>query len=152
MRSGSALRRHIRLTNAERDEFERAVEALPERIPTPPPPRTPPPSAATVLKELRTGKRRISDDCECSIRQMTQSAARLRLETFLRSSRDRRRRAVRVVHGFGHRSPGGRSALRERVPDWLGDWKPELVEAWEVTPRKDGGKGALFVVLTPRTD
>ncbi len=129
------------------DEFERAVRALPEQLPKPPPRRAPPPSAATVLRRLRNGSRNVP---EISVRQMTRAAARPRIESFLRSRREAGCQAVKVVHGKGRGSPGGRSVLRERVPEWLASWKPELVEAWEVTPEPEGGAGALFVALAPR--
>ncbi len=135
------------VTAREREEFDRAFRALPDEIPKRDPVAEPIPSAEAILRKLRAGTLKAR---EFSVRLMTRDQARPALEAFLRRSRHEGCRAVRVIHGMGHRSPGGRSILRERVPEWLADWKPELVQRWEAARQRDGGEGALYVVLAPR--
>ena len=83
-----------------------------------------------------------------SLRQRTQEEARWLLENFLRTCQLRGDRFASVIHGKGYRSPGGRSVLAERVPEWLAGWKPELVATWGEARPEDGGSGTLYVVLT----
>ena len=87
------------------------------------------------------------DDCAISLRQKTQDEARRLLENFLRVRQIRGDRFVSVIHGKGYRSEGGRAVLARRVPEWLAEWRPELVAAWGEARREDGGGGALYVVL-----
>ncbi len=139
-------------TEADRRLFEAAltegpVEAAAAARLARAPSRAPTPSS--VLRDLRKGRRRVSDGCEVSVRQCTQPVARQRIERFLRSRRARGARFVVVIHGKGYRSPGGRSVLARRVPEWLAAWKPELVAGWEVARPEHGGSGALYVALAP---
>ena len=105
------------------------------------------PSAHALLRDLQNGKRRVRDDCAVSLRQKTREEARRLLENFLRARQIRGDRFVSVIHGKGYSSEGGQPVLARRVPEWLADWKPELVAAWGEARREDGGSGALYVVL-----
>jgi DNA-nicking Smr family endonuclease len=141
-------------TEHDRAEFERAVEETPadllgtvRALPGTASGTAPLPSPSTLLRELREGRRRVRDDCAISLRQKTQDEARRRLENFLRARRVRGDRFVSVIHGKGYRSEGGRPVLARRVPEWLAEWKPELVADWGEARREDGGSGALYVVL-----
>ena len=136
-------------TEHDRAEFERAVaESAPELPAARDLPATPPlPSPVTLLRELQSGRRRVRDDCAISLRQKTQDEARRLLENFLRARQIRGDRFVSVIHGKGYRSEGGRPVLARRVPEWLDEWKPELVAVWGEARREDGGSGALYVVL-----
>ena len=138
-------------TEHDRAEFERAVEdTSPELLETVRdlPAAAPLPSSVTLLRELQSGRRRVRDDCAISLRQQTQEEARRLLENFLRARQIRGDRFVSVIHGKGYRSPeGGRPVLARRVPEWLAEWRPELVAAWGEARREDGGSGALYVVL-----
>lgn len=137
-------------TERDRSEFARAVaDVAPELLGAVRdlPGASPTPSSFTLLRELQSGRRRVRDDCAISLRQKTQEEARHLLENFLRARRIRGDRFVSVIHGKGYGSPAGRAVLAERVPEWLADWKPELVAAWGEARREDGGSGALYVVL-----
>ena len=136
-------------TERDRNEFARAVADTPVElvVAVRDRPVGVPPSAHALLRELQSGKRRVRDDCAISLRQRTQEEARHLLESFLRAQRARGERFVQVIHGKGHRSPGGQPVLARRVPEWLAEWKPELVAAWGEARREDGGGGALYVVL-----
>ncbi len=149
------LTRAPAVTEAERRQFEAAVADTPFH----PSPgvlaalaaregaRRPVTSPHALLRDLQAGRRRVADDCEISLRQRTQAEARDLLEGFLRARRVAGARFVRVIHGKGYGSPGGRAVLAQRVPEWLAAWKPELVTAWGEARREDGGSGALYVVL-----
>lgn len=108
------------------------------------------PSAHSLLRELRSGRRRVAPDCEISIRLQTRLQARLVLGRFLLDRRSRGHRFVKVIHGKGLRSPGRSGILRREVPAWLEEWKRELlVERWARARLDDGGAGALYVILKP---
>lgn len=111
--------------------------------------RAPRPSAFALLRALRRGQRRVAEGCEISLRGMTRERARRTLAAFLAGNRSRGVRFVKVVHGKGLQSPGGRAVLRREIPLWLGEWQRELVEIWEEARRDDGGAGALYVILRP---
>lgn len=138
-------------TEHDRAEFARAVAETPAELlgAVRDLPRAPSsPSPGVLLRELQSGRRRVRDDCDISLRQKTQDEARRLLENFLRARRIRGDRFVRVIHGKGYSSPGGQPVLARRVPEWLAAWKPDLVAAWGEARRDDGGSGALYVVLT----
>ncbi len=109
------------------------------------------PSPFALLRELQSGKRRVREGCNISLRQKTQEEARHLLASFLRARRLAGDRFVIVIHGKGYGSPEGRGVLARRVPEWLAGWKPELVAAWGEARREDGGSGAVYVVLAPTT-
>lgn len=133
-------------------EFEREIAgASPEAVrsarPEPKEPRRAPTTAA-VLREAQ-GRRDIEGDCCFSVRGMKQGEARRHLERFLRERRGAGVRFVKVIHGKGKGSPG-EPVLRRKAPEWLESWRPELVAGYEpVRSEREGGSGALFVVLTP---
>jgi DNA-nicking Smr family endonuclease len=54
---------------------------------------------------------------------------------------------VRIIHGVGYGSAGGEPVLRGMVHSWLVQ-TPDVV-AFCVANRKDGGHGALIVLLRP---
>ena len=109
-------------------------------------------SPHALLRDLQSGKRRVRDDCAISLRQKTREEARRLLENFLRARQIRGDRFVSVIHGKGYGSPDGRPVLARRVPEWLAEWKPELVATWGEARRDDGGGGALYVVLAANSN
>jgi len=109
-------------------------------------------SPHALLRDLQSGKRRVRDDCAISLRQKTREEARRLLENFLRARQIRGDRFVSVIHGKGYGSPDGRPVLARRVPEWLAEWKPELVATWGEARRDDGGGGALSVVLAANSN
>lgn len=133
-------------------EFEREIagasaETVQKARAEPEEPKRPPTTAA-VLREAQ-GRRDIEGDCCFSVRGMQRGEARRHLERFLRERRSSGVRFVKVIHGKGKGSPG-EPVLRRRVPEWLECWRPELVAGYEPVRReREGGSGALFVVLTP---
>ena len=137
-------------TERDRAEFAEAVAATPPELVVAVrdlPADSALPSPHTLLRDLQSGRRRVRDDCAISLRQKTREEARQLLENFLRARQIRGDRFVSVIHGKGYRSEGGRPVLARRVPEWLAEWRPELVAAWGEARREDGGGGALYVVL-----
>ena len=145
------MRRPSGPTAQESAEFRRTFEespALPVTNQEAAAPDSPPPSPAAVLRTLRAGRLGVRDDCQVSLRHLTRDEARSKLERFLRAQRRKRRRFVLVIHGKGHGSAESSPVLAPLVPEWLAGWKPELVAGWGKAHQRDGGGGALYVVLT----
>jgi DNA-nicking Smr family endonuclease len=96
-----------------------------------------------VLKKLR--KRHWPVQEEIDLHGYTRDQARELLNDFLHRMNRRGVRCVRVIHGVGFGSPRGEPVLRGMVHSWLVQ-KPEVV-AFCVAGKKDGGHGALIVLL-----
>lgn len=96
-----------------------------------------------VLKRLRRGEWAIQ--AEVDLHGLTRDSARVQLGAFLRSSRRKGVRCVRVVHGKGHGSPGRVPVLKTKVRAWL--VQSQAVLAFVQARASDGGHGALVVLL-----
>jgi len=97
----------------------------------------------SVLRRLRRGEYRVQG--EIDLHGLTAQEARARLADFLHGARRRRWRCVRVVHGKGLGSPGGRPVLKAWVNLWLRRRREVL--AFCSAPAWDGGTGALYILL-----
>lgn len=76
---------------------------------------------------------------------LTQDAAQVALERFLRRAFDEGWRAVLVITGKGVQGDG---VLRRRAPDWLGaPHLSHIVAGISEAHRRHGGEGALYVAL-----
>jgi DNA-nicking Smr family endonuclease len=75
----------------------------------------------------------------------TVDEARQSLVTFIDEALSEGLRCVRIVHGQGHSSPGQRAVLKNKVPSWL--VQISAVSAFAQAPAKEGGAGALVVLL-----
>ncbi len=101
-----------------------------------------------LVKRLRRGEFRVQE--EIDLHGFTQAEAHRELEIFLRESAGRGLRCVRVIHGKGKNSPEGLPVLRRKVPQWLTvGANARLVAAFVSAPPRDGGTGALHVLLRP---
>jgi DNA-nicking Smr family endonuclease len=101
----------------------------------------------SVLRNLRNG--RIPIEAQLDLHGLTQPEAKTALETFLSQSQAAdRQRAVRVIHGKGHGSPEGKSALREVVIERLRH--SGVVLAFCEAGPNDGGSGAVRILLKRR--
>jgi len=79
---------------------------------------------------------------------LTQDAAQVALERFLRRAWDEGWRAVLVITGKGVQGDG---VLRKRAPDWLGATHlSHIVAGISEAQRHHGGEGALYVALNRR--
>lgn len=96
-----------------------------------------------IMRKLRRGQIRIED--ELDLHGMRVSEAADALSQFLAESTSRRLRCVRVIHGKGLGSGGGRSVLKENVSRWL-KLRDDVVAFSSAVPG-DGGTGAVYVLL-----
>lgn len=84
---------------------------------------------------------------------MTQDQAHRHLARFIETSAEVGKRCVLVITGKGAKAGGEVGVLRAAVPRWLNgaDLRP-LVLAIRYAQAKDGGEGALYVLLKRRRD
>jgi DNA-nicking Smr family endonuclease len=83
---------------------------------------------------------------------LTAALGEQKLRRFCEQNRGPRRNAVLVVHGKGTHSPGGRGIIRDEIAGWLSS--PPLayhVLCFATASARDGGAGALYVFLAPRS-
>jgi DNA-nicking Smr family endonuclease len=96
-----------------------------------------------VLKDLRGGKYSIQN--ELDLHGLTANEARVMLRKFMADVLLDGHRCVRIVHGKGLRSGPGGPVLKVKLNKWLPQW--EQVLAFTSAPARDGGTGALYVLL-----
>ena len=99
-----------------------------------------------VFRKLRRGHWIVQG--EIDLHGLTREEARVHLAAFLSECARRGVRCVRVIHGKGLRSRNREPVLKARVAHWLAQ-RDEVLAFCEATPR-DGGAGALFVLLKAR--
>lgn len=100
----------------------------------------------SVMRKLRRGQ--IAPHDEIDLHGLTVDAARKHLARFLEHARSDRLTCVRVIHGKGLRSPRSTAVLKPRVRHWLRH--DDRVLAYVPAQRRDGGSGALYVLLRRR--
>lgn len=96
-----------------------------------------------ALKRLRRGLYAVQDEVDLHHAGLELAGELLR--EFLREARDQDLRCVRIVHGKGLRSAGGRAVLRPFVESHLRQRSDVL--AYSSAPANQGGTGALLVLL-----
>jgi DNA-nicking Smr family endonuclease len=96
-----------------------------------------------VLKGLRTGK--WPTGATLDLHGNTLDEARERLDRFIQSCTEHKIRCVRIVHGKGYGSKDGEPVLKQTVRRWL--TQMETVSAYVECPQRDGGAGAVQVLL-----
>ena len=129
----------------------------------PPPPKPPPPTARDLPRlapgtmagvDKRTAARlrrgQLSIEGRLDLHGLTQAEAHRELGHFLADAQDDGRRCVLVITGKGRGAEGG-GVLRATVPRWLNEpgQRERIVVFCHATP-KDGGEGALYVLLRRR--
>ncbi len=145
----------------------REQAAIPGREPPSPPSPPPPPgiSRTTVLKPLTHGggpgldrrtqtrmrRGKVEIEGRIDLHGLSLTEAERALDAFLRSSFRRGRRAVLVITGKGARLDGRIGAIRQAAPGWLnGPGLRQFVRGFSHAVPKDGGEGALYVLLKRR--
>jgi DNA-nicking Smr family endonuclease len=98
---------------------------------------------ADVVTRLRRGQWTIQSQID--LHGLTREEARTALAGYVRQSRRRGHRCVRVVHGKGHGSPGRQPVLKAKVQRWLAQMSEVIAFAQASGPQ--GGAGALIVLL-----
>jgi len=93
--------------------------------------------------KMRRGQ--VSIEAKLDLHGMTQAEAHRELGSFLFDQQSMGRRSVLVVTGKG---VGGAGVLRDAVPRWLNEGdNRRMVRAFSHAAPKDGGEGALYVLL-----
>ena len=95
------------------------------------------------LQRLKRGQLPVGD--ELDMHGMTTAVARNAISDFIIQCRDRHIRCVRIIHGKGYGSGGDAPVLKNRLNSWLRQHHDVL--AFSSTPRRDGGTGAVYVLL-----
>ena len=98
--------------------------------------------------KMRLRRGQVAIEARLDLHGMTQSQAYDRVYRFLESARINGRRTVLVITGKGLRRDGQFGVLRSAVPRWLNepplrDW----IKAFDYAALRDGGEGALYVLL-----
>ena len=83
---------------------------------------------------------------------MTQARAQAALQRFISNAAADGKRCVLVITGKGRDNPDG-GILRQAVPRWLNQsGLRENIVSFDYAQQKDGGTGALYVLLKRRRD
>jgi DNA-nicking Smr family endonuclease len=99
--------------------------------------------ALQVLRDLKRGRFRVQD--ELDLHGLTAREARAALQEFMAEVLARDLRCVKIVHGKGRRSGPGGPVLKTKLNKWLPQW--DRVVAFASAPARDGGTGALYLLL-----
>lgn len=149
-----------RIAEAEEEPIATVASHVPNLSPRP---QTPPPSAhlqPLVLGDTSNIDRRTADrfrrgelglEGRIDLHGMTQNQAHQALAGFVHRAWMEGRRCVLVITGKG--GPHGIGVLRQMVPRWLADsgMRP-MVLAVRAAQLRDGGDGALYVLIKRRRD
>ncbi|MCK5870482.1 DNA mismatch repair protein MutS [Methylococcaceae bacterium HT4] len=96
-----------------------------------------------VLKKMRRGHYGL--DAELDLHSLTSAEAKRELVKFLHYCEQDGCRCVRIIHGKGYRSENNLPVLKNDLNIWLR--QHQEVQAFCSTAQKDGGAGAVFVLL-----
>jgi DNA-nicking Smr family endonuclease len=96
-----------------------------------------------VLKKLRRGQ--FGLDAEIDLHGLNSNEAKRQLLDFLHNSIKDGCHCVHIVHGKGYRSTDNHPVLKNNLNLWLR--QHQAVQAFCSAPSKDGGTGAVFVLL-----
>ncbi|MDT8425227.1 MAG: Smr/MutS family protein [Methyloprofundus sp.] len=96
-----------------------------------------------VLKKMRRGHYGL--DAELDLHGLTSAEAKRELIKFLHFCEQDGCHCVRIIHGKGYRSENNLPVLKNDLNIWLR--QHQEVQAFCSTAQKDGGAGAVFVLL-----
>ncbi len=96
-----------------------------------------------VLSKLRRGHWAIQ--AQLDLHGLRRDEARDEVARFVRQSKQRGFRCLRVIHGKGNGSPGRQPVLKQKVQRWLAQCQDVIAFAQASGPQ--GGAGALIVLL-----
>ena len=102
----------------------------------------------TVLKKLRQGY--FGLDGELDLHGLNSNEAKRQLLFFLDNALKRKYRCVHIVHGKGYRYVENQRILKNNINLWLRQHQDVL--AFCSASQKDGGTGAVFVLLRTKND
>jgi DNA-nicking Smr family endonuclease len=102
-----------------------------------------------ALKSLRRGEFTVQADLD--LHGMDAATSRQQVEHYIERCHALGLRCVRIVHGRGRNSPDGVPVLKPSLPRWLSRGPARhIVLAYSSAAQKDGGAGALYVLLRKR--
>ena len=103
-----------------------------------------------TLGRLKKGKMAI--DARIDLHGHTRESAYRALCGFIESAYDRQNRCVLVITGKGLRASEGREGvLKQAVPEWFSGSKLKpMIVSWQPAQPRDGGSGALYVLIKRR--
>ena len=103
---------------------------------------------ARTMDRLRRG--RLRPEARLDLHGLTQDRAHRMLERFISEAQSSGVRSIIIITGKGRVSEGG-GVLRNQVPHWLNapGIRPSIL-AFSLAQPKDGGAGALYVLLRKR--
>jgi DNA-nicking Smr family endonuclease len=96
-----------------------------------------------VLKKMRRGVYGL--DAELDLHGLNSREAKQQLVKFLHHCVEDGCRCVHIIHGKGYRSPDQQPILKNKMNLWLRQHQD--VQAFCSAARKDGGTGAVYVLL-----
>ena len=96
-----------------------------------------------LVRQLRRGQ--LVPQASIDLHGMTRSMALPELQAFIQACQSRSINCVRIIHGKGHLSDGGKAILKPSVAIWLQQIPSVL--AYCPALSNDGGDGALYVLL-----
>ncbi len=98
------------------------------------------------LPNLRNGLYSIQGQID--LHGLSQGQARIAVEEFINQMSRFRSCCVKIIHGRGINSPNDRAVLKESLQRWLSTRRMSRhVVAYASAPLKDGGVGAVYVLL-----
>jgi DNA-nicking Smr family endonuclease len=98
------------------------------------------------LPNLREGLYSIQGQID--LHGMSREEARAAVEDFITRMSGQRSCCVKIIHGRGINSPNDRAVLKESLSRWLATRRMSRhVVAYASAPFKDGGVGAIYVLL-----
>jgi DNA-nicking Smr family endonuclease len=100
-----------------------------------------------ALKKLRRGELPIEE--ELDLHGYTVNEAKIAIQDFLFECKRQHIRYIRIIHGKGYRSDQKIPVLKTHVAYWLPQLKDVL--AYSSAQAKDGGTGAIYVILKSST-
>lgn len=166
----AAVLRDARPLKGAPDKAPAAAQPKPKAAPQQPAPALPPavegaPASSLANLDKRNAQRlkrgRLPIEARLDLHGKTQVAAHRALDRFVAGAQAAGQRCVLVITGKGvidkesqgFRLDGQQGVLREMVPRWLAEpaMRPRVV-AWHPAQPKDGGSGALYVLLRRQRD
>ena len=105
---------------------------------------------ATLMERLRQGLER--PEVHVDLHFLNSSEACEQLVNVIRNAYNHGNQVVLIVYGKGKHSPTGYGVLKEKLPQWLVDDPFKyIVLAFCTAQPKDGGEGAMYILLRSKT-
>ena len=98
----------------------------------------------TVIRKLHEGKFAVQDYLD--LHGLCVEEAESAVGHFLKESRIKGHRCIKIIHGRGLRSPKG-PVLKDALIKWLSGRHRKNIAAFVTARQCDGGLGALYVLL-----